>query len=183
MHRQLHYWLKDHIQGGQPWSLMLYATHSAISRYCCAVWTSRLRYPTILQCSLVNSRLDYCNSPLHNVPEMTTNKLHRAQNNAVHVLQTAKHCTNAKLFCSRLHWLSVRQHIIHKTTVLFWKAHTTGIPTSLKQLSENLQYASEVYDILALYKSDYYYYYYYHYWLYGNQQLILLDAHYICHLE
>jgi len=37
--------------------------------------------------------------------------------------------------------------------------------------------ASEVFDILALYKSDYYYYYYYYYYTYLSATVLFQEIH------
>lgn len=86
-----------------------------------------------LACSLVNSRLDYCNSLLLGAPAMSLNRLQRAQNIAARVVMDAHRRTDAKPLLRQLHWLPVRQRILFKMAVLTRKAHTTGTPTYLSQ--------------------------------------------------
>ena len=81
-------------------------------------------------CSLVNSRLDYCNSLLLGAPAMSLNRLQRAQNIAARVVMDAHRRTDAKPLLRQLHWLPVRQRILFKMAVLTRKAHTTGTPSS-----------------------------------------------------
>jgi len=90
---------------------------------------------TLVAYSLINSRLDYCNSLLLGAPAMSLNRyrLQRAQDIAARVVMDAHRRTDAKPLLRQLHWLPVRQRMLFKMAVLTRKAHTTGTPTYLSQ--------------------------------------------------
>jgi len=82
--------------------------------------------------SLINSRLDYCNSLLYGAQEATVDKLQRAQNNAARAILSTNGRADARPLLRQLHWLPVRQCIFYKTAVLARRANTTGVPAYLK---------------------------------------------------
>ena len=74
-----------------------YASAVVRSRHYHARAIRHIRHPLTLDlaqtlvCSLILSRIDYCNSVLHGAPSGTIQKLQRAQNNAARiVLQTSR---------------------------------------------------------------------------------------------
>ena len=83
----------------------------------CAYHTHALRHvrhllttelATTIACSIVATRLDYCNSLLYGAPEATFDKLQRAQNNLERVVTCSARRSSAKPLLESLQWLPVR---------------------------------------------------------------------------
>jgi len=85
-------------------------------------------------CSIVASRLDYCNALLYGAPETTFDKLQRAQNNLARVVSHCRGRTDDRPLLRLLLWLPVRQRIIYKVAVLTHKVQTTATPVYLSDL-------------------------------------------------
>jgi len=85
-------------------------------------------------CSIVASRLDYCNALLSGAPAATFDKLQRAQNNLARVVCQSRGRTDARPLLHSLHWLPVRQRVTYKLVVLTHKVRTTATPTYLSEL-------------------------------------------------
>jgi len=85
-------------------------------------------------CSVVASRLDYCNALLSGAPAATFDKLQRAQNNLARVVSHSRLRTDTRPLLRSLHWLPVRQQVTYKLAVLTHKVRTTATPTYLSEL-------------------------------------------------
>jgi len=85
-------------------------------------------------CSIVASRLDYCNALLSGAPAATFDKLQRAQNNLARVVCQSRGRTDASPLLRSLHWLPVRQRVTYKVALLTHKVRTTATPTYLSEL-------------------------------------------------
>jgi len=88
----------------------------------------------LVSCSIVASRLDYCNALLSGTPAATFDKLQRAQNNLARVVCQSRGRTDARPLLHSLHWLPVRQRVTYKLAVLTHKVQTTATPTYLSEL-------------------------------------------------
>ena len=62
-------------------------------------------------CSLILSRIDYCDSVLHDAPSSAIQKLQRVQNNAARIVLQAPRRSDVNSLLQTLHWLPVEQRI------------------------------------------------------------------------
>src|SRR5664279_2457360 len=82
----------------------------------------------MLACSIVGSRLDYCNSVLKGAPKSLIAKLQRIQNLLARVVLQQSKYTNAAPLLRSLHWLPVAKRIDYKLAVLTHKVQSTSTP-------------------------------------------------------
>jgi len=87
----------------------------------------------MLACSLILSRIDYCNAVLHGAPSGTIHKLRRVQNNAARIIHQAPRRSHAHPLLKALHWLPVEQRISYKLAVLTFKIRHTSAPLYLSR--------------------------------------------------
>ena len=84
-----------------------------------------------LACTLILSRLDYCNAVLHGAPAGSIQKLQRVQNTAASVVLQAPRRSSAQPLLEQLHWLPVCQRLDYKLAVLTYKIRSTSTPSYL----------------------------------------------------
>jgi len=105
--------------------------HVQAIRYIHCLLTTELALT--LACSLILSRLDYCNALLHGAP---ANSIYsEAAAGAEHwriVLQITRRSPSQPLL-QQLHWLPVRQQIDYKLAILTYKIHHTSTPVYLSR--------------------------------------------------
>ena len=87
-----------------------------------------------LACSIVMSRMDYCNSLLYGSPDYVIKRLQRVQNNLARVVMQSPPRAHAPPLLSTLHWLPVSRRISYKIALLTFKARKTSIPSYLSEL-------------------------------------------------
>ena len=88
-----------------------------------------------LACSLIRSRIDYCNAVLHGAPSYRIKKLQRVQNNAI-VLEAPRR-SHASPLLRTLHWLPVQQRIDYKVALLIFKVRSTSTPSYPRRLIQD----------------------------------------------
>ena len=84
-------------------------------------------------CSLVLSKLDYCNSLLSGSPQYLFQLFQKDQNTAAQITLRAPRAEHTSSLLRSLHWLSVQKRIKHKVCSI---CYTTVIGTSPKYMSE-----------------------------------------------
>jgi len=87
-----------------------------------------------IACSIVESRLDYCNSLLVNCSNQNLNKLQRVQDNLARVVCNSIRSTSAGPLLRSLHWLPVRQRINFKLAKLCYLVTSFQQPGYLADL-------------------------------------------------
>ena len=95
-------------------------------------------------CSIVASRLDYCNALLYGAPAETVNKLQLAQNNLARVVCQHGGRSDARPLLRSLHWLPVKHRITYKTAVLTHKVLATLTPSYLSDMTRVTQPARDL---------------------------------------
>jgi len=94
--------------------------HAQAIRHICHLLSTDLAQT--LACSLILTRLDYCNSVLYGAPVRT----------ARIVLQALRQ-SHAKPLMRQLHWLPVQHRTDYKVSVLTYKTLNTSVPQYLSQ--------------------------------------------------
>ena len=84
--------------------------------------------------SLCISYIDYCNSLLYGIPQVSLQKLQRVQNMCAHLV-LRKQKTDSATSCLRdLHWLPIKQRIHYKILTLTYKSYHGIDPKYLQEL-------------------------------------------------
>jgi len=86
-----------------------------------------------LACSLLLSRIDYCNSVLYGALMTTIHKQQCVQNNAARIVLQIPKRTHAKPLLEKLHLLPVEQRIRYKIAMLTFKVRSMWMPAYLNR--------------------------------------------------
>ena len=84
-----------------------------------------------LACSIVASRLDYCNSVLYGVSDANIKRLQRTQNSLARVVCRAQYNTPTTNLLCELHWLPIRQRINYKIATIVYRVRQSQQPVYL----------------------------------------------------
>ena len=86
----------------------------------------------MIACSIVCSRLDYCNAVLYGVTTHNTSRLQAVQNSLARVVCNAPYQSSATSLRRTLHWLPIAERITYKIAMLQFKVRLHhNRPTSL----------------------------------------------------
>ena len=85
-------------------------------------------------CSIIGSRLDYCNAILAGVSEHSISRLQRVQNSAARVVLNVGRRSSATSSLRELHWLPVSHRIDFKVSLLTFKALRSNEPSYLRSM-------------------------------------------------
>jgi len=86
-----------------------------------------------LACSLILTRLDYCNSVLYGAPVSGIQKFQRVQNNASRIVLQSPRRSHGKPLMRQLHWLPVQHRIDYKVSCQDSEHVCTTVPQPTHQ--------------------------------------------------
>jgi hypothetical protein len=87
-----------------------------------------------IACSIVSTRLDYCNSLLYGTSMRNIQKLQRVQNNLARIVIGTRRREHITPVLKDLHWLPVEQRIRYKVALVTHKVLATSQPHYLAEL-------------------------------------------------
>jgi len=89
---------------------------------------------SLIACSIVGSRLDYCNGLYFGMSESNFHRLQRVQDSLARIVVAVPYSASAITARQTLHWLPIKQWVVHKLAVTTFKAYHTGTPSYLSEL-------------------------------------------------
>ena len=90
-------------------------------------------------CSVISSRLDYCNALLSGMSKSNFTKLQRVQNTLARVVLRRRKYEHISSALRELHWLPVQYRVTFKTAVLVHSIKNTGQPAYLRRLLQDYE--------------------------------------------
>ena len=82
----------------------------------------------------VTSRLDYCNSLLHGLPNHLLERLQRVQNTAARMITRTRKYDHITPVLKNLHWLPIEERIEYKIILITFKALNNQAPKYISEL-------------------------------------------------
>ena len=105
-----------------------------IRQLCCIHPYLDTKTTSIIATSVVQSRLDYCNSLYHNLPKSQITRLQHIQNSLARAVVKAPKSSHITPILPSLHWLKITERIEYKLLSLTYKVLTTTQPSYLHNL-------------------------------------------------
>jgi len=97
-------------------------------------------------CSLILSKIDYCNAVLHGAPSYSIKKLQHMQNNAARIVLQAPRRSHASPLLRMLHWLPIQHRIDYKVALLTFKVRNTSTPSYFCHLIQDWQHGHNLWS-------------------------------------
>ena len=120
--------------------LLTFRKHAMAVERSCSYRSQAIRHllstelAVTLACSLILTRLDYCNSVLYGAPASSIQVLQRVQNNAARIVFQAPRQSHAQPLLRELYWLPIQHRIEYKVAVLTSKSRISATaPTYLSR--------------------------------------------------
>ena len=88
----------------------------------------------LIACTIISSRLDYCNSILNGLSSYNLNRLQTIQNRAARIVLGVGRRVSAEPLLRQLHWLPIVQRIKYKTALITFKTLHSHQPSYLSSL-------------------------------------------------